>query len=51
MPCKTWLAAEVRAPVSFQEKETGADWRSEVRREVRLLQRSEVSPSSAAMDR
>jgi len=42
MPCTTWLAAVVRAPVSFQEKETGADWRSEVCREVRLLQRSEV---------
>jgi hypothetical protein len=37
MPCTTWLAAVVRAPVSFQKKETGADWRSEVRREVRLL--------------
>ena len=51
MPCTTWLAAVLRAPVSFQEKETGAGWRSEVRREVRLLQRSEVGPSSAAEDR
>ena len=41
MPCKTWLAAVVRTPVSFQEKETGADWRREMCREVRLLQRSE----------
>ena len=24
MPCTTWLAAVVRAPVSFQEKETGS---------------------------
>lgn len=24
MPCTAWLAAVVRAPVSFQEKETGA---------------------------
>ena len=51
MPCTTWLAAVVRAPVSFREKETGAVWRSEVRREVRLLQRSEEDPSSAAVDR
>jgi hypothetical protein len=51
MPFVTWLAAVVRAPVSFQKKETGAVWRSEVRREVRLLQRSEEGPSSAAMDR
>jgi hypothetical protein len=51
MPCKTWLAAVIRAPVSFQEKETGAVWRSEVCRKVRLLQRSEVGPSSAAVDR
>lgn len=51
MPCKTRLAAVVRAPVSFQEKETGAVWRSEVYRKVRLLQRSEVGPSSAAVDR
>ena len=49
MPFTTWHAAVVRAPVSFQKKETGADWRSEVCREVRLLQRSEVGPSSAAM--
>lgn len=48
MPHTTWLAAAVRAPVSFQEKETGADWRSEVCGEVRLLQRSEEGPSSAA---
>jgi len=51
MPCTTCLAAVVRAPVSFQEKETGAVWRSEVRREVKLLQRSEDSASSAAVDR
>ncbi len=51
MPCRTWLAAVVRAPVSFREKETGAAWRSEVCQKVRLLQRSEVGPSSAAMDR
>lgn len=51
MPCTTWLAAVLRAPVSFQEKETGADWRSELSREVRLLQRSEVGPSSAAVGR
>ena len=51
MPCKTWLAAVVRTPVSFQEKETGAVWRSEVCQEVRLLQCSEVGPSPAAMGR
>ena len=51
MPCTTWLAAVVRAPVSFQEKETGKVWRSEVCQEVRLLQCSEVGPSSAAVDR
>ncbi len=51
MPCTTWLAAVVRAPVSFQKKETGAVWRSEVRREVRLLQCSEEGPSSAAVGR
>ena len=51
MPCTTWLAAVVRAPVSFQEKETGADWRSEVCREVRLLQCSEEGPSSVTVDR
>lgn len=37
MPCTTWLAAVVRAPVSFQEKETGAVWRSEMSRGRRLL--------------
>ncbi|MDG6404823.1 hypothetical protein QCD79_35115, partial [Pseudomonas quasicaspiana] len=37
------------APVSFREKETGAIWRSEVCRKVRLLQRSEEGPSSAAV--
>lgn len=51
MPCKTWIAAVIRAPVSFREKETGADWRSEVCQKVRLLQRSEEGPSSAAVDR
>jgi hypothetical protein len=51
MPYTAWLAAAVRAPVSFQEKETGAGWRSEVCREVRWLQRSVEGPSSAAMDR
>ena len=51
MPCKTWIAAVIRAPVSFQKKETGAVWRSEVRREVRLLQCSEKGPSSAAVGR
>ena len=51
MPCTTWLAAAVQAPVSFREKETGAVWRSEVCRKVRLLQRSEEGPSSAAVGR
>ncbi len=51
MPCTTWLAAVLRVPVSFQEKETGTAWRSEVCRKVRLLQRSEEGPSSAAADR
>ena len=51
MPCTTRLAAMVRAPVSFLKKETGAVWRSEVCQEVRLLQCSEVGPSSAAMGR
>ena len=51
MPYTTWLAAVVRAPVSFREKETGAVWRSEVCREVRLLQCSGEGPSSAAADR
>ena len=41
MPCTTWLAAVVRAPVSFQEKETGGFWRSDVCRkgEVAAVQR------------
>jgi hypothetical protein len=51
MPCTTRLAAVVRAPVSFQKKETGAVWRSEVCQKVRLLQRSEVGSSSAAVGR
>ena len=51
MPCTTWLAAMVRAPVSFQQKETGAVWRNEVCRKVRLLQRSEEGSSSAAEGR
>ena len=51
MPCTTWLAAVVRAPVSFQEKETGAGWRSEVCRKVGLLQCSEEGSSSAAVRR
>jgi len=51
MPCMTWLAAVVRAPVSFRRKETGAVWRSEVCRKGRLLQRSEEGPSSAAAGR
>ncbi len=51
MPCTAWLAAAVRAPVSFQEKEAGAVWHNEVCRKVRLLQRSEGGPSSAAADR
>lgn len=51
MPFATWLAAVVRAPVSFQEKETGEVWRSEVCQEVRLPQCSEVGPSSAAVGR
>ena len=51
MSFATWLAAVVRAPVSFQEKETDAVWRSEVCRKVRLLQCSEEGPSSAAVDR
>lgn len=51
MPCTARLAAVVRAPVSFQQKETGAVWRSDVCRRVRLLQRSEVGPWSAAVGR
>ena len=51
MPCTTWLAAVVRAPVSFLKKETGEVWRSEVCQEVRLPQCSEVGPSSAAVGR
>lgn len=51
MPSTTWLAAVLRAPASFQEKETGAVWRSELCREVRLLQCSEEGPSSVAVDR
>ena len=51
MPFATWLAAVVRAPVSFQKKETGAVWRSEVGQGRRLLQRSEEGPSSAAVGR
>ena len=51
MPYTTWLAAVVRAPVSFREKETGAVWRSEVGQGRRLLQRSEEGPSSAAVGR
>ena len=51
MPFAMWLAAVVRAPVSFQEKETGEVWRSATCQEGRLLQCSEVSPSSAAVDR
>ncbi len=39
MPSTTWLAAVLRAPASFQEKETGAVWRSE------------EDPSSVAVDR
>ena len=41
MPCTTWLAAVVRAPVSFQNKETGEVWRSDVYRkgEVAAMQR------------
>ena len=46
MPCTTWLAAVLRAPVSFQEKETGAVWRSEMSQRRRLLQgRSEEANS------
>ncbi len=51
MPCKTWLAAVDTTPVSFQKKETGAVWRSEVAERVRLLQRSEERSSSAAVGR
>ncbi len=51
MPCTTWLAAVLRASVSFQEKETDAVWRSEVCREVKLLQNSELGPMSAALGR
>ena len=51
MTCKTCVAAVLRAPVSSKEKETGAVWRSEVCREVRLLQCSEKGPSSAAVGR
>lgn len=29
-PCASWAAATVGAPVSFQEKETGAGWRKEM---------------------
>jgi len=28
MPCTSWAAAVVGAPVSFREKETGAGWRT-----------------------
>ena len=35
MPCTTWLAAAVGVPVSFQKKETGTVWRSEVCLKVR----------------
>ncbi len=51
MPCTKWLAAVVRATVSFREKETGVVWRSEVCREMKLLQRSGEGPSSAAVSR
>jgi len=45
MPCTTWLAAVVRAPVSFQKKETGEVWRSDVCRkgEVAAVQRGRSS--------
>ena len=33
-PCTTWLAAVVRAPVSFREKETGAGWRKEMAKRI-----------------
>lgn len=30
MPCTSWSAAAVRAPLSFRKKETGAGWRKEM---------------------
>jgi len=40
MPCMTWLAAAVRASVSFREKETDAVWQRSVQRgEVAAAQR------------
>jgi hypothetical protein len=30
MPCTSWAAAAVGAPVSFRKKETGAGWRKEM---------------------
>jgi hypothetical protein len=54
MLCTTWLAAVVRAPVSFQRKETGADWRSEAREVHRLPQWTDKSsrhPSLLGSDR
>ncbi len=51
MPSTTWLAAVLRAPASFQKEETGAYWRSEMCREVRLSQCSEEGPSSAGVGR
>ena len=51
MPCTTWAAAVVRAPVSFQEKETGAVGAAKCAERMRLLQGSEEGPSSAAVGR
>lgn len=51
MPCTTWPAAVIRAPVSFRKKETGEVWRSEVCREVKLPRRGEIGSSSATMGR
>jgi len=41
-PCTSWAAAAVGMPVSFREKETGANWRKEM---ARL-----IGCSSAAMN-
>lgn len=39
-PCTSWAAAAVGAPVSFQEKETGAGWRKDICQADKLLQGS-----------
>lgn len=34
MPCTSWAAASVGAPVSFRKKETGAGWRKEMAKRI-----------------